>query len=329
MGLNIRQALTQSGIAVKDGIRSMIVPLSTIHLERQPDHPAYSISIHLPVDPDVVATMFAEGIPDMDAIDVYRDGNNPDGSPRLVVLDGRQRFNALTAANAKRAVNGFAPHPMPVRLFTVASALEIKAHILKANRRALNNSPVVLAYDIAEGLVAGLTEQKICELRGLKKHEFRRMRILSRLPAGEAAKFDRGEIPLSALDALENVPTGKLPEAIARATEAAQARAATGKTGKVKSSDVRTGAKAAETGKAVTTPGGNMVPRKSLEAAEAALTDAEGIPFSDVIRATLRAVLGDPEALAALAPDAAKLLMPRHKRRPAADETDETEAEAV
>ena len=257
-------------------------------LVNDPQSPLYDERLTLPVSDELAMSIAHEG--QLQAAKVRKNG------PKLEILDGRQRFRAALLANewitARDARVSFrAGQPVQFKFEVVRPEDEQAAvrQMLAANLR-IEETPMVRARRIARALKWGLTEEDVRVSYGFKSATTVQniLALLDCAPSVQQA-VERRELPEAVARRFVGLDHGKQKDLLEEMRQKGAMRGAV----------ANRAVTAKKNGRAITTTktGVRMLTREFVESYVAELEDVKALG-STAVRASLRFLLGDKDALA-------------------------------
>lgn len=250
--------------------------------------PLYDERLELPVSEELAMSIAREG--QIQAGKVRKNG------PKLEILDGRQRYRAALLANqwikagdARVAFRGGQVVQFKFEVVRPEDERDAVRKMIAANLR-IEETPIIRARRIARALKWGLTEEEVRISYGFKSATTVQniLALLDCAPVVQNA-VDKGELPETVARRFRDLDHAKQKELLEE----------------MRANGVMRGANASravtqkKNGKAVTAEGHGkkMMGRDFVESYVAVLEDLK-IPGASAVRANLRFVLGELDALA-------------------------------
>ena len=293
-GKDLATTLKDAGIDAAKGTVYRIPP-SALTIVTDKAHPLYDPRVEDPLDADFVADVRARGI--QQTVTICRDGVEGDGTPRLLVVAGRQRVRAAQAV----AGNG-----VDVRVPCAIMHGEPREMVLHASaENAYRRDETILsrAWKARTALGLGSTEEEVARTLRVKRPSLEAMLAYLDLSAPARKVVDKRHLSLSAIAEIAKAPRddqAKVAEALDD-----------GSTRPVSADDVRDAVSTTRSGGTYRPPpkegskgGGSRVTRPMIKEWAAYCEKKAEATKSDRVRAeaqttaaVLRRILGDPEAL--------------------------------
>lgn len=144
---------------------------------------------------------------------VTRDGTNPDGSPIVKVVDGRQRVRACIEANRRLKKAGKEPFDVPTVSYT--SNEEQQADLVVVlNEHRLADTPSVRAEKMAQMSSRGRSNADIARAFRVSGPTVASYLKLAGAAASVQRAVDKGELPLSTVAQLADLPRAEQAETV-------------------------------------------------------------------------------------------------------------------
>jgi len=179
-----------------------------------PSDPRWDPRAMYPVDPAFLATILEHGV--ITPILVSKDGEDAEGNPRMVVVNGRQRVRAVIAANKQLRKAGKEPMTVPAVVDRQDAGTQA-VHGIVTNEAVIRDTPIVRAQKMEHMLRStGKSIAEVARMHMCSESAARELLSLLTLGAETKKAVEAGELPVATAKTMGKLSEKEQSETLAK-----------------------------------------------------------------------------------------------------------------